>query len=282
MRSDHPSQTALNVAMTLITLGQKGGWAARLPQGLVDATERIILASGLPSYDNEAITKSRSPGTLVRYEEDSGPMSGQFEAIGHRKCFINHQVLEAITVGIRQVMVIGAGFDTLCFRLAPQFTGVQFLELDHPSTSRIKHKAVARLGQPGNLHFISADIATSNLSEVLQRETRWSVDSKGMFIAEGLLMYMEAENVETLFLEAAACSAPGTRIAFTHMIPGECSGDEGNVTRFLAQLVGEPLLSSIDTSDLPTFLTKTGWRMISDRDEDPSHGIERYAVAELV
>jgi methyltransferase (TIGR00027 family) len=268
--------------MTLISLGQKEGWATRLPQGLVEATERIILASGLPSYDNEAITRSRSPGTLARYEEDSGPMSGQFEAIGHRKCFINQQVLEAITVGIRQVMVIGAGFDTLCFRLAPQFTGVQFLELDHPSTSRIKHKAVTRLGQPENLHFISADIATSNLSEVMQKEACWNTESAGMIIAEGVLMYMEPERVETLFLEAARCGAAGSRITFTHMVPGGCSGDEGNVTRFLAQLIGEPLLSSIETSDLPAMLNKSGWRLISDRDEDPSHGIERYAVAELV
>ena len=44
------SQTALKVAATMITLNQKRGWAERLPEGMAELTERLILAARVPPY----------------------------------------------------------------------------------------------------------------------------------------------------------------------------------------------------------------------------------------
>jgi len=40
------SQTALKVAIALVTLSVKDDWAQRLPLGLVEASERLLLPSG--------------------------------------------------------------------------------------------------------------------------------------------------------------------------------------------------------------------------------------------
>ena len=50
MKQDRISQTALKVALGLITLSVKDDWAQRLPPGLVEVTERLLLASGSPGY----------------------------------------------------------------------------------------------------------------------------------------------------------------------------------------------------------------------------------------
>ena len=73
-------------------------------------------------------------------------MPGQFEGFGYRKIFVQAQVEAAIEHGRRQVVFTGAGFDTLCLRLAPQYPNGRFIELDHPATSAAKAKGIALEG----------------------------------------------------------------------------------------------------------------------------------------
>ena len=44
------SQTALKVALGLVTLSTKKGWDDRLPEGLPEVSERVVLASGVRGY----------------------------------------------------------------------------------------------------------------------------------------------------------------------------------------------------------------------------------------
>ena len=46
MRKDKPSRTALKVAFNIVTLGSKSGMEAILPSGIVDATRKLLVASG--------------------------------------------------------------------------------------------------------------------------------------------------------------------------------------------------------------------------------------------
>ena len=46
MRKDKPSRTALKVAMNLLTLAAKPGMDQIIPSGLVEATEKLLVASG--------------------------------------------------------------------------------------------------------------------------------------------------------------------------------------------------------------------------------------------
>ncbi len=47
MKSGRVSQTALKVGLIMITLNEKAGWKPRLLEGLVELTERLILAAGV-------------------------------------------------------------------------------------------------------------------------------------------------------------------------------------------------------------------------------------------
>lgn len=50
MKQGRTSQTALKVALALITLSVKDDWAQRLPPGVAEISERLLLASGSPGY----------------------------------------------------------------------------------------------------------------------------------------------------------------------------------------------------------------------------------------
>lgn len=275
MKQGRISQTALKVALGLITLSEKDDWAQRLPSGLVDATERLLLASGSPGYGPRLMRASRKQWMVRVYQIQDRMMPGQWEGFGHRKIFMQRQVETAIEQGARQVLVLGAGFDTLCLRLAPQYSHVRFFEVDHPTTSEAKARGVAVEGQPANMVQIAADLGEHALSKVLSEDGRWQISQPSVLVAEGLFQYLTSDEVKGLLSDASVCASPGSRIAFSHAMPGE-----RRLLSLLTRLVGEPWKSAVRSEDLPAYVEGTGWAIISDVDTEPKHGVERYAVGE--
>ena len=276
MKQGRISQTALKVALSLVTLSVKDDWAQRLPAGMVEVIERLLVASGSPGYGPRLMRMSKRPWMIRVYDiQDHVLGVGLFEGFGHRKIFVQQQVEAAIEHGARQVLVVGAGFDTLCLRLAPQHLHVQFFEVDHPATSAAKAKGIALEGQPTNMIQIAADLGERPLSKVLSEEGRWETSLASVLVAEGLFQYLTDEEVRGLLVGAAACTSPGSRFVLTHAIPGY-----GRILSIMTGLIGEPWKSAVESENLPEYVEGTGWTMISDVDTDPAHGVERYALAE--
>ena len=61
MKQGRISQTALKVALSLVTLSVKDDWAQRLPPGLVEVSERLLMASGSPGYNARMMRVSKQP-----------------------------------------------------------------------------------------------------------------------------------------------------------------------------------------------------------------------------
>ena len=118
----------------------------------------LLIASGSPGYGPRTMRASKRPWMVRVWKIQDFMMPGQFEGFGHRKIFTQQQVEAAIERGARQVLVVGAGFDTLCLRLAPQHRQVQFSEVDHPATSAAKARDIALEGRPENMLQIAADL----------------------------------------------------------------------------------------------------------------------------
>lgn len=275
MKQGRISQTALKVALGLITLSVKDDWSQRLPPDLVEITERLLLASGSPGYGPGLMRMSKQRWMIRVYQFQDRMMPGQWEGFGHRKVFMNQQVEAAIEQGARQVLVLGAGFDTLCLRLAPKYPEVRFVEIDHPSTSVAKARGIEKVGQPENMIQIAADLGERSLPKVLSEDGHWDASQRSVIVAEGLFQYLTDEEVRGLMTDAAACTSPGSRIAFSHAIPGD-----RRLLSALVRLISEPWKSEVRSEDLPSYVDGTGWAMISDVDDDAEHGVERYGVAE--
>lgn len=272
MKTGRVSRTALKVAANLVTLSQQPGWSARLPEGLAELTERLVLAAGVFGFGPLAmrlfkkqwvytLTKSLWPGGLEWLSE-----------LGERKIFMNNQVLAAIDDGAMQVLMLGAGFDTLCLRLAPRLPALRFIEVDHPATSSAKAKGVAQQGPPENMTLIAADLGDAPLSKVMTGCNAWDSDARSVVVAEGLLMYLTRDDVAGLCRETATCTARGSRLAFSHF---------NHLPRFLsagANLAGEPWLSASKTADLQEYIGPA-WHVITTREAEY---LEGFAVAENV
>ncbi len=275
MKPGRISQTALKVGFIMIALNEKGEWKTRLPQRLAELTERLILAAGVFGYGRRMINLTRKPWSVRLYEYFETRTPGTFEGVGERKIFMEEQVLAAIETGAKQVLVLGAGFDTLCLRLAPQFAHVEFFEVDHPATSAAKAKGVAQEGQPENMTLLPTDLNETPLSQLMKEAERWDSSAQSVVVAEGLLIYLTKEVVLQLFREIAACTGPGTRVAFSHGVAIK----EHRFANAMLRLIGEPWLSSCRSEELPGYIGPD-WSVIATQRAGSRRNLEAFAVAE--
>ena len=282
MRKNKPSRTALKVAMNLLTLGAKPGMDQILPPGIVEATEELLVASGAAGA--RTVRWSRSPRMVRIYEAFDWILPGQFEAFAHRKAFCERQVRDGINAGATQVLVLGAGYDTLGWRLAPEFTAVTFFEIDHPATARLKARGIDAMGRLDNLLLIAEDLGAQKLSDVLKENASWNPRPQTVIVAEGLVMYLTPEAVRDLFSQCAAITGGGSRMAFS-FIPTGADGrpDAGRWTGmmlWLQQAAGEPWIWSIRPEELGRFLAETGWKLAPEQlGATVRHGVEFFAAA---
>ena len=156
MYRDKPSRTAYKVAMNVVTLGAKPEMNRCLPSGIVQSTAKLLVASGAAGA--RAVRWASTRQMVFVYEAFDWMLPGQFEAFAHRKAFCERQARDGIDAGATQILVLGAGYDTMGWRLAPEFSGVNFFEIDHPATARLKSKGIKAIGQRKNLCLIAEDL----------------------------------------------------------------------------------------------------------------------------
>lgn len=259
----------------MVTLGAKPGWREILPEGLPEMSEALLVNSGALPFTKHALRLARGPLAVGMADLGETLQPGIFEGIGRRKIFMNEQVLEAIEAGATQVLVVGAGFDTLGLRLAGEYPDILFMEIDHPDTSRAKSRALHRIGQPDNLVTVAEDLSQHSLSQVLEDTGSWDAKVRSVAVAEGLLYYLNFEAVAMLFHELRASMAKGSHVAFSHLF----DGSSYRLARVALRFGGEPWLSHADSEDLPDYIG-AGWRVLKTRAGARYRDLESLALVE--
>ncbi len=282
MQKDKPSKTARKVALNIVTLGAKSGMETVLPPGLVDSTAELLVSSGAVSATG--VRWSLSPRMVSVYEAFDWMMPGQFEAFAHRKAFCEKQVRDGIAAGATQILVLGAGYDTLGWRLAPEFSDVDFFEIDHPATARLKAKGIEAMGLRDNLYLLAEDLGERRLVDVLETDESWDKDARTVIVAEGLVMYLPEKAVQDLFTQCAVITGAESRIAFSCIPTGEDgrpdAGRHTGLVLWILKASGEPWLWSIRLEELGSFLEATGWTSAQElMTSTEKRGVEFYAVA---
>lgn len=286
MAGEKPSRTALKVALNIITLGVKPGMEEFLPPGIVSATSDLLVTSGAAS--DTTVRWAHSPKMVSLYEAFDWLLPRQFEAFAHRKAFFEQQVCQGIEAGATQVLVLGAGYDTLCWRLAPEYTGsVSFFEIDHPATATYKARGIEAMGSHENLFLLAEDLGQRKLVDVLSANNKWDLNAPTVITGEGLVMYLSPEAVSNLFEQCAAVSGESSRFAFSYIPSGRNGrpdvGSWSGLMLWLQSISGEPWLWSIHPEELDSFLLQTGWQVDHDQ-EYTSHkwGVEYFSVARKI
>ena len=117
--------------------------------------------------------------------------------------------------GFRQLIVLGAGLDTLAVRLSREMTCI---EIDHPATQALKAQLLESGGHAAALELLPVDFTKETLTDALKRSSRYRENEPALFVAESVLLYLSEAEVRKLFKQLKARAAP-TRLIFTFWQP---------------------------------------------------------------
>ncbi|GAA3548520.1 SAM-dependent methyltransferase [Amycolatopsis ultiminotia] len=164
-----------------------------------------------------------APGVLpdepvsARELAEWGPMAALgtvFHAHGVlRTRFFDDYLLAATAAGCHQVVLLAAGLDTRVFRLSwPD--GVRVFEVDLPEVLEFKQLVLAEqaAGPRCERVIVPADLRGRWCSTLVAAGFREPVPTA--WLAEGLLVYLSAEQAARLLTAVSELSAPGSRLAF--------------------------------------------------------------------
>ncbi|CAM2896728.1 SAM-dependent methyltransferase [Mycobacterium intermedium] len=210
---------------------------------------------------------------LVRASEWSG--RGLWANLACRKRFIADKLAESLG-DIDAVVILGAGLDTLPYRLTRQVRRPVF-EVDLPVNVARKAKTVRRvLGQfPLSVRLVAVDFERDDLLTSLA-EYGYLPDYRVLFICEGVTQYL-TENAVRRTLEGLRPAAPGSRIVFTYVRKDFIDGTNRYGTRTLYRSVRQRRQLwhfGLAPEEVADFLAEYGWRLIEQA--GPDELVQRY------
>ena len=181
-----------------------------------------------------------------------------------RKRYIEEKVAEAVVDQTQAVVNLGAGFDTLAYRL-DALADVPVWEIDQPVNIEAKRSGLEKvLGEvPAHVTLVSIDFDSEDLAATLASHG-YALDKKTFFILEAVTQYLTETGIQTTF-DFLSKAPAGSRLAFTYVRKDFIEGKAlHSLDEFHKRMVlkDKSWLFGIDPEDVADFLGGYGWRVL--------------------
>jgi methyltransferase (TIGR00027 family) len=184
-----------------------------------------------------------------------------------RTRYVEDALKAALSKGVLQYVLIGAGFDSFSLRRPAFAANLQIFEIDFPATQNLKIERIDACGiaLPDSVRFIAADLSLESVAAALARSS-FETTRLTFFSWLGVTMYLTREaNLATLS-SIASCSPAGSEVVFTYL-DGRLFQAQSDSFRELQQRVaamGEPFLSGFNPAELAANLATCGLDLVED------------------
>ena len=168
---------------------------------------------------------------------------------------------------IRQIVILGAGYDTRAARL-PR-AGVTFFEVDHPATQAAKRERLASLaGYPiDNARYVTCNFEREDPIDRLVA-TGFDAKQPALVIWEGVTMYLTEPAIRATATRIATGLDPRSLLAFDFLgkrfAEGRNISEKDLQTRSYVGELGEPVTFGAD--DILPLLYECGFRWVRSLD----------------
>ncbi len=196
-----------------------------------------------------------------------------YRYIDLREKHFDSVILDSIAAGARQVVSLGAGFDTRSLRLPALASGaVRLFEIDRPQVIQEKSSVLhSRLGRlPEGLTLVPLDLGEQDLARI--RDHGFDESLATTFLIQGLIFYLREETASSLLRAVHRMMGRGSLLAFDacsslmtapdDRVPGISEG-----LRRLAAM-GEPLLFGMDAPRMQEWLGSMGFATVTTEQQD--------------
>ena len=286
---------------------------ARHYEALWEAPRRLFLDRYASQMYPGAFVQVWLGKTLTRWLYGLlGP--GILEMLLIRTKWLDDQVLR-YAPSAKQLIILGAGYDTRGFRLELPRQDFQVWELDQPEVQRKKVAKLERIAKKDPMvarlkdsyvQFVAVDFNTESLDEALRRAHGFVVQQPSVVLLEGVTQYIPKSSTADTLRKLKGLIAAGSIVLLTY-VDRNVIDDPARVgpTRSIKSLlrvakkVGEPWISSWTQSEFTDYMKDLGYEVLENttcgdynesymvplgrgmRPEETT-SIERFVVARLV
>lgn len=193
---------------------------------------------------------------------------GSYPFIITRTRLFDQLLLQQIEAGVRQVVLLGAGYDTRPLRFASRLSGLSVFEVDFPGTQLYKRTRLRKTvaAGPHGITFIPVDLNRKSFDKVLLQHG-FSPRLKTLFLWEGVSYYLPQSAVERV-LEFVSSCAVGSAVVFDYATRDFVNGDQSTyggkqVARWLKK-IKEPFLFGMNKEETAAFLRSCHLTLAAD------------------
>ena len=194
---------------------------------------------------------------------------GVFGCLAGRTRYIDDCLKACIDDGIKQLVILGAGYDTRAYRFGELKEKAKVFEVDHPATQKAKIEKVSRMlgSLPAHVVYVPVDFEKERLDKKLF-ESGYDRSLKTLFIWEGVTMYLTAEAVDETLAFVAGNSGKGSSIIFNYIFRSVLDGtselEYAPKVRKAHERGGEPFKFGIDKGKIDEFLASRGFHQVKN------------------
>lgn len=173
----------------------------------------------------------------------------------------------SLSTGIRQYVLLSAGFDSFALRRPDLCKSIKVFEVDHPATQRWKLDRYSELSidPPEEVIYIPVDFERETLAEALSASS-FSSDEPAFFSWLGTTSYLSKAAIFETLQALSSQSTVGSEIVFDYIDAEPFTGvliskDFKRMMRFAAWQ-GEPFIFGFDHEELVRDLSKLGFELV--------------------
>jgi methyltransferase (TIGR00027 family) len=180
---------------------------------------------GNPKVLSDSLAVGLTPGSSINelqeaQDDHMQPMRQRTRSgIVLRSRFAEDQVAIAVSEGVQQYLILGAGLDTFAFRGAKTFNDLVVLEVDHPATQAFKRELVAKAGveTESRVKFCPVDFERTAVAEGLA-SSMLEMDRPVVVSWLGVTMYLTRAAIEETLNFVLSLPSP-SRVVMTFFQP---------------------------------------------------------------
>jgi methyltransferase (TIGR00027 family) len=200
---------------------------------------------------------------MIHAAEKNSP--GIWGGILCRKRYIEEKLLDSSNQ-IEAIVNLGAGFDTLVYRL-PELSGISVWELDLLENIKAKKTRLLKVFGtiPPNVKLVAIDLDLEALGTILESHG-YSTEKRTFFILEAVTQYLTEKGIRNIF-DFLSKAARGSRLVYTYILKAFLDGRVmyGEERLYKKYVVKDKIwLFGMNSESVPSFLKEHGWKIIED------------------
>jgi methyltransferase (TIGR00027 family) len=240
---------------------------------LITPEERDIIENGwLTSFARPSLELARGSERAAAVAQAWRHIPTVSEVLGRAR-YNEDKLSDAISKGISQYVIVGAGLDTFALRRPDLQTRLRVFELDHPLTQALKRDRLVQAAPalPPNLHFCPTDFERDSVASSLSRSP-YDPAIPTFFSWLGVTVYLTREAIRNTLTSIRTVAVSGSEFVMDYadsavFLPGNQSPAMRAVFN-RAQRFGEPFISGFDPRTLAKELAALGFELLEDLDHE--------------